>query len=309
MPFYHGFGLLAVAMGCFYLGHRLVCAPQPSPARFAELTKKYRPLILHLVPPLLNFLTQSPLVSAEHLASVSNVIVTGAPVHPAVAKAFTEKASQKIAFQEALGMTEILCLTLTPLLQQKLGSCGKLFPNMEARVEDLETREPLGPHRPGELVVRGPPLFSHYHKNPEATAAAFTPDGWFRTGDVVCYDEDGFLSVVDRFKELIKVKAFQVSPSELEDLILQVEEVLDVGVVGVPDDRSGELPRAFVVLKENVTDPQILGQISNKINSHMKENAAPYKQLAAGIFYVETLPKNRTGKLLRRELRDMAVKT
>ncbi|MPC10485.1 putative acyl-coenzyme A synthetase [Portunus trituberculatus] len=142
-------------------------------------------------------------------------------------------------------------------------------------------------------------MMSCYHNNPEATRDAFDSEGWFKTGDVAIYNEDGFFSIVDRIKELIKVKGLQVSPSELEEILLSYPGVAEVGVVGVADKKAGEVPRAYIVPRENSLK-------KDDLHAFIASRVAPHKQLAGGIEFVDQLPKNPTGKLLRKELKKMA---
>ncbi|KAK7084875.1 hypothetical protein SK128_003932 [Halocaridina rubra] len=187
---------------------------------------------------------------------------------------------------------------MTPISEEKIGSCGKLVSNVEAKIVDISTGATLPEGERGELCLKTPSIMSYYHKNPEATAAVIDSEGWFHTGDIVIH-QDGFFSIVDRLKELIKVKSHQVSPSEIEEELLRHPGVMDAGVVGVPDDRSGELPRAYIVKKGDTSAEDIM--------NFMKERVASVKQLKGGIRFVESLPKNPTGKMLRRVLQEMAV--
>merc|ERR1711962_10870 len=165
---------------------------------------------------------------------------------------------------------------------------------------DIDTGAALGVGQEGELCVAGPQVMKGYYRNEKATKETVIK-GWLHTGDVAKYDENGQFYIVDRLKELIKVKGLQVAPSELEDLIRRHPGVNDVAVVGVPDERSGELPRAYVVRKTR-------GTLETDIIDWVKERAAPHKHLAAGCMFVETLPKNQTGKILRRELKAQVFK-
>ena len=196
-------------------------------------------------------------------------------------------------------MTESSPVThIQPERNARLGGCG--LPSTIAKVVDIDTGAALPPNTDGELLVAGPQVMQGYHGDEEATKATIV-EGWLRTGDIARYDEEGQFVIVDRLKELIKVKGLQVAPSELEDLIRRHPGVNDVAVVGVPDDRAGELPRAYVVRKNrNVLEQDIINYVS--------EHAAPHKRLAAGVMFVETLPKNQTGKLLRRELKAQVFK-
>merc|ERR1712218_320000 len=206
-----------------------------------------------------------------------------------------------IEFREGFGMTESSpCTQLQPGEGAVLGGCGNCVPNTIAKLIDIETGNLVGPGEQGELCVSGPQVMLGYYKNQSSTDETLI-DGWLHTGDIAVADESGQFVIVDRLKELIKVKGLQVAPSELEDLIRRHPGVNDVAVVGVPDDRAGELPRAYVVRKNR----QVLEE---SIVDWVKERAAPHKHLAAGVMFVETLPKNQTGKILRRELKAQVFK-
>ncbi|MBX2798941.1 MAG: AMP-binding protein, partial [Myxococcales bacterium] len=177
---------------------------------------------------------------------------------------------------------------------------GQLVPGMEALVMDPETGASLGPHETGELWLRGPNCFDGYLNNAEATGATIDGDGWLHTGDLCHFDEDGFLFVTDRLKELIKVKGFQVPPAELEALVIGHPEVADVAVIGVPDDESGERPKAFVVRAPGAALD------AEGLKAFVAEHVATYKQLHEVVF-VDSIPKSASGKILRRLLRDGAA--
>lgn len=140
-----------------------------------------------------------------------------------------------------------------------------------------------------------------YLDDPDKTKECLSSSGWLRTGDVAYYDEDGFFFVTDRIKELIKVRGFQVAPAELEALLLTNDNVIDVAVIQVPDEASGELPRAYIVLKDNAVDEEAL---KKEIYDWVQTKVAPYKRLDGGIEFVDSIPKSASGKILRRVLRD-----
>ena len=183
-----------------------------------------------------------------------------------------------------------------------IGSCGQIVPNTQCKVINPETGESLGPHTPGELLVRGPQVMKGYLDNQEATDKTIK-DGWLLTGDVAKYDEDGNIYMVDRMKEMIKVKALQVSPSELEDLLRAHHEVLDSAVMGIPDDRMGEVPRAYVVkrnrkAKNDSTAEEILDYINERVSDH--------KRLRGGIVFLDAIPRSPAGKILKKNLKDLS---
>ncbi|MPC69331.1 4-coumarate--CoA ligase-like 2 [Portunus trituberculatus] len=196
-------------------------------------------------------------------------------------------------------MTETLGSHMTPLDDERLGYCGKVVPNVMAKVINAEG-EALPEGERGELCIKTPSVMTGYYKNPKVTAQTIDSEGWLHTGDVAIHT-DGFFSIVDRLKELIKVKGFQVSPSELEDVLLEHEGVADVAVIGVPDDRAGELPRAYIVRSSSSCSEE-------DIHKFMKERAAEFKQLKGGVRFLDALPKNQTGKILKRELQEIAAK-
>ena len=171
------------------------------------------------------------------------------------------------------------------------------MPNAECRIVDPGTGEDQGVGGEGELWVRGPMVMKGYLNNPEATAATIDADGWLHTGDVAVIDEDGHMTVVDRVKELIKFKGFQVAPAELEALLLTHPAIADAAVIGIPDEEAGEIPKAFIVLKP--------GQelTAEEVTAFTKERVATYKVIHE-VTFTDAIPKSASGKILRRMLRD-----
>jgi acyl-CoA synthetase (AMP-forming)/AMP-acid ligase II len=167
------------------------------------------------------------------------------------------------------------------------------MPNIQSMVVDLDNGLPLGPGQTGELWTRGPLAMKGYLNDPKATAATKDADGWIHTGDIGYADEDVYFYVVDRLKELIKYKAYQVAPAELEAVLLSHAAVADVAVVRSPDDESGEVPKAFVVLKAPATEDELI--------EYVAERVAPYKKVRR-VEFIDEIPKSATGKLLRRVL-------
>lgn len=178
------------------------------------------------------------------------------------------------------------------------GSVGKLLPGTRMKVVD-ENGRLCGPNEQGEMWISGPQVMVGYWKRPELMKESFDSDGFMRTGDVVYYDSDGFTFVCDRMKELIKVNGKQVSPSEIEALLLSLPGVSDCCVFGVPDERHGEAPVAYVVSK-TVNEEQI--------NALVKERLSSYKQLRGGVRFVDEIPRTSTGKMLRRQLKEQHLK-
>jgi acyl-CoA synthetase (AMP-forming)/AMP-acid ligase II len=173
------------------------------------------------------------------------------------------------------------------------GSIGPAVPNTECRIVDVATEQDVRVGESGELWIRGPQVMKGYINNPQATAHATDDDGWFRSGDVARVDEDGSLWIVDRIKELIKYKGYQIAPAELEALLLTHPAIIDAAVIGLPDEEAGEVPKAFVVASEPIT-PEAVTQF-------VAEHVAPYKKVRA-VEIIDEIPKSPSGKILRRVL-------
>ena len=214
-----------------------------------------------------------------------------------------EEAAARLGCEvvQGYGMTEMSPVShLTPRGSYVPGSVGVTSPNTETLIVDPATGDALGVGADGEVWVRGPQVMVGYLNNPEATASTLDADGWLHTGDIGHIDEHGHLHVVDRLKELIKYKGFQVAPAELEALLLTHPDVADAAVIGVPDEEAGELPVAFVVTKpdRNPTEAEVRDFVAGQV--------ATYKQLHR-VTFVDAVPKSASGKILRRVLRDQAT--
>ncbi|KAI8432388.1 hypothetical protein MSG28_004791 [Choristoneura fumiferana] len=205
---------------------------------------------------------------------------------------------REVDFSQGYGLTETSPLaTLNPLNSKEYKTVGFALPNMLMRIVDDKMNN-LGPNEVGELLFKGPNVMKGYKKNPEANKNAFTEDGWLRTGDLASINEEGRLTIVDRLKELIKVKGYQVPPAELENVVKQHPAVFDAAVIGISDSYTGEKPKAFVVLKEGVKIDD------TKIMDFVNQRVAPYKKIKE-ISFIDAVPKNNSGKILRRVLKDM----
>jgi 4-coumarate--CoA ligase len=260
------------------------------------MIQQHRPERSNLVPPIILGLAKNPIVEKYDLSSLKTIISAAAPLSVEMAEAASKRLGGTI-IKEAWGMTELSPLG-TVQSQAKAGSVGALAPSTIGKVIDVETGESLPPNTPGELVLKGPQVMMGYKDEPEKTKECLSESGWLRTGDIAHYDEDGYFYITDRIKELIKTRGFQVAPAELEALLLTNEAVQDVAVIPFPDDESGEVPRAYVVLKPgaSVTEEQI--------KEWMKPKVAPFKRLEGGVVFTESIPKSASGKILRRVLRD-----
>ncbi|KAF2366204.1 AMP-binding enzyme C-terminal domain [Trinorchestia longiramus] len=301
LPFYHIYGILGIMLVGLKISSTIVTLPKFKEHTFVQAMKSHKFTTLPLVPPLIKLINENDDITPVELQSCHSIFCGAAPMSKSSAEKLYNKSGTLAKIREGYGMTEILITHSTPLERNKLGFCGQLLPHVQAKVVDINTGTALPPGERGELWINTPTMMAGYHNRPDATKDTIDEDGWLHTGDIAVYDDDGFFSIVDRIKELIKVKALQVSPSELEDVLLKHPAIADAGVVGVPHDSHGEVPRAYIVRskKASITEAEV--------SAYMKERLARHKQLLGGIKFVNDLPKNATGKLLRRELVQMAA--
>lgn len=237
-------------------------------------------------------------VEPKHTKTIKYVMSGAAPMGQTDAERFNLIAPNAQFFQ-GYGLTEASPVVLMSKLGSKnYASVGVPTPDTEAKIVLLNDlgMTGVGPNVSGELLVRGPQIMKGYHNNEESTRDTITSDGWLRTGDIGHYDENHEFYITDRLKELIKVKGFQVPPAELEELLRDHPDISDAAVIGIPHHNSGELPRAYVVKK----NPKITEQ---EIKDYVAKKVAEYKRLEGGVEFVNAIPKNATGKILRRELK------
>lgn len=298
LPFFHAYGLLVYLNLALRRGVRCVTMPRFDLETYLQLVERYRVTKLYVVPPIVLALAKHPLVAKYDLSSVNLINSGAAPLGDALQQAASERL--KAPVQQGYGMTETT-IALTgrrytgdPI---KPGSVGRLLPNIEARIIDTITGVDLGPNDRGELVVRGPNIMRGYLGNAQATRAMIDADGWLRTGDVALIDDDGHVFIVDRLKELIKVNAHQVAPAELEAVLLGHPAVADAAVIGVPNEETGEMPKAFVVKRSEITADALMAYVAAKV-----EPCARIRRVE----FIDAIPKSAAGKILRRELRDRA---
>uniref|UniRef100_A0A2P2HWH1 4-coumarate--CoA ligase 5 n=2 Tax=Hirondellea gigas TaxID=1518452 RepID=A0A2P2HWH1_9CRUS len=303
VPMFHIYGMVACLMLSILTGSKSVTFHKFDPQLFIKSMVQYKPTVMHLVPPILNFLVQSPKVLPEYMASMRTIVCGAASVGDVIVKQVHDKFGSGILFQEGFGMTELSPgAHLTIMGECTPGSCGPPLSNTMTKLVHVETKETLGPDDgPGEICIKGPQLMKGYRNNPEATAATIDADGWLYTGDIGRVDSDGNLFIIDRLKELIKVKGFQVAPAELENLLKDCPGVADSAVIGVKHDKLGEAPLAYIVKNpkhESITEEHIQKYIADRLSTH--------KHLAGGVVFLDAIPKGSTGKILRKELKQMA---
>ncbi|XP_067665299.1 uncharacterized protein [Haliotis asinina] len=302
LPFFHIYGLGPIITGGLYSGAKNVVMSRFEIHEYLRNVQEHKATVLHVVPPVMVLLTTVPAARQYDLSSVGRVICGAAPLSQDIERKVLKIFNIKHVTQ-GFGMTECLVTHLTLDEKYRFGSVGVLLPGAECKIVDLETGKALPANREGELCVRGPSLMKGYLSNPVATRAMLTEDGWMKTGDVGYVDDDGFLFIVDRLKELIKYKGFQVAPAELEDVLLSHPAVADVGVIGIPDVEAGELPKAFVVMKSGSRTTE------QELQDFVKSKVSGTKRLRGGVTFLQEIPKSASGKILRRILRDMDKNT
>jgi len=267
--------------------------------------------MLMLVPPQIVTLCKHPATKEYDLSGIRYMICGAAPLSADLMKQIAA-ILPNAQIGQGYGLTESSASIAMFSTESKIGvpgSAGRLLPGVVARVMKADGTF-VGFNEPGELQVKMPSLALGYWKNEEATKETFV-DGWLRTGDEVTVREDKELFIVDRLKEIMKVKGFQVAPAELEGCLLSIPEVADACVVPIPDEYSGEVPMAFVVLhahaaKRVADNPGEAEKVKVAITKFVADNKVAYKHLAGGVEFVDAIPKNPSGKLLRRVLRDRA---
>lgn len=305
LPLYHIYGLNVGLNPVLTLGATLVLMPRFNVPQLLGLLTEERVTMMPVVPPALNTLTQTAEAGQFPKNHVLRWVKSGAaPLAPELPRRFT--ANTGVLVCQGYGMTEASPVTHLGYLQPELynpESIGRPLVQTECRVLDLNDRE-MGPGEQGELVMRGPQFMLGYWKEPQATAAVLR-DGWYWSGDVVTCDENGFYFVLDRRKEMIKYKGFPVAPAEVEAVLLEHPAVRDCGVVARPDPNAGEIPCAFVVLREQT--PASDG-LKAELCGFVADRLTHYKQ-PRDIRFVEAVPRTPSGKILRRELRKSLAET
>ncbi|XP_066929646.1 uncharacterized protein [Clytia hemisphaerica] len=299
IPVYHMYGMVLFLFVNPYHGNRVYTLPKFDPVQFLSSIQNYKIGRICIAPPILLFLTKSPLVDQYDMSSLKSIIVGAAPVDEQLSHAFNERFPW-ITLQQCYGMTEAGFATLqaNDASFNSAGSVGQILADGECKIVSLTTGEFLGPYEQGEVYLRGAQQMLGYLNNEKATTETILEDGWLRSGDLGYYDDENNLFVIDRLKELIKYKGFQVAPAELEDLLISHENIVDSCVIGVPCERAGEVPRAYIVKKpgSDLTEDEVKDFVGERFSDH--------KHLRGGVQFVEQLPKSASGKLLRRVLRD-----
>ncbi|NEB19240.1 MULTISPECIES: 4-coumarate--CoA ligase family protein [Streptomyces] len=302
LPFFHIYGLTALMNAPLRLGATVVVLPRFDLEQFLAAIQNHRITSLYVAPPIVLALAKHPLVADYDLSSLKYIVSAAAPLDARLAAACSRRLGLPPVGQ-AYGMTELSpgthVVPLDAMADAPPGTVGKLIAGTEMRIVSLtDPGKDLPADESGEILIRGPQIMKGYLGRPDATAALIDEEGWLHTGDVGHVDTDGWLFVVDRVKELIKYKGFQVAPAELEALLLTHPGIADAAVIGEYNDDGNEVPHAFVVRQ-----PAAPGLAEGEIMMYVAERVAPYKRVRK-VTLVDAVPRAASGKILRRQLRE-----
>ncbi|XP_056857233.1 4-coumarate--CoA ligase-like 8 isoform X2 [Raphanus sativus] len=299
VPLFHTFGLLNYVMATVALGSTVVILRKFDLHEMVAAAEKYRATTLALVPPIVVVMINgSDVIKAKYdLSSVRRVRCGGAPLSKEVTEGFL-KAYPTVDIFQGYALTESNGAGAsidTVEESRRSGAAGLLSSGVEARIVDLDTGRIMGVNQTGELWLKGPSIARGYFRNEEAAKETINSEGWLKTGDLCYIDDDGFVFIVDRLKELIKYKGYQVPPAELEALLLSHPDILDAAVIPIPDKEAGQCPMAFVQRKpeRDLSKKQVIDFISKQV--------APYKRIRK-VAFIDSVPKTASGKTLRKVL-------
>ena len=295
LPFYHIYGMTAVMCNALRAGATVVTMPRFELEQFLDLIQKHKITTAYLVPPLVLALAKHPVVDRYDLSTLDDIMSGAAPLPESVAT--TCATRNNVVVRQAYGLTETSPAThINPKAREiKVASVGTALPNTEYRIVDLSTLTDATQGDLGEVWIRGPQVMKGYLNNPLATEDMIDDENWLHSGDIGKADDDGYLYVVDRVKELIKYKGLQVAPAELEGIIQSHPAVADVAVIPSPDEEAGEIPKAFVVVKPDAT------LTADEVIAYVAERVSPQKKVRK-VEFIDVIPKVPSGKILRRQL-------
>ncbi|MEE2905040.1 MAG: 4-coumarate--CoA ligase family protein [Gemmatimonadota bacterium] len=297
LPFFHIYGLTVIMNYALSKGASIVVLPRFDLEQFLAAVQEYGVTFAHLVPPILVALAKHPIVDAYDLTSLEGITSGAAPLGRELAEAVEGRLGCVVS--QGYGLTETSPVTHMAPNREKgqtpHASVGPVLPNTEVAIVDISTGQRLGPGESGELWIRGPQVMQGYLGQPEATGATIDEEGWLHTGDIAYIDDRDDCYIVDRVKELIKFKGFQVAPAELEALLLSNPHITDAAVVRSPDHEAGEIPKAFVVSDGSLSEEDVM--------SFVNERVSPHKKIRR-VEFIDQIPKSPAGKILRRILID-----
>ncbi|KAF2421079.1 luciferin 4-monooxygenase [Tothia fuscella] len=300
--FAHIYGIVSAVLLSAFVGSHTVAMKHFDFVPYLQRCVGLRATILRLVPATAIRLANDPAVArlGLDLSSVRFIMCSGAALSADIIERLQQMLHPTAAVLNGYGMTECtISLLRESQASAKAGSVGRLAAGVQVRIVN-DNYEDVPSGQTGECLVKSPTMFLEYKGDPKATEEA-SVGGWLRTGDIIRCDQDGFLWLEGRKKELIKYKGNQVPPAELEAVLLEHPSVIDAGVCGVTNSQGEQVPAGFVTLTDGVQQAA-RQDVLQEVKSFVEERVAPYKKLRGGLFYLETLPKGNTGKLLRRQL-------
>ncbi|KAG6468063.1 4-coumarate--CoA ligase 3-like [Zingiber officinale] len=301
LPLFHIYSLNSVLLCGLRVGAAILLMRRFEISAMLELVQLHRVTVAPFVPPIVLEFVKSSLVDGYDLSSIRIVMSGAAPMGKELEDKFMAKLPNATLGQ-GYGMTEAgpvlaMCLAFArEPFPVKSGACGTVVRNAELKIVDPDTGLPLGRNKSGEICIRGEQIMKGYLNDPEATKNTIDEEGWLHTGDIGLVDDDDEIFIVDRLKEIIKYKGFQVAPAELEALLIAHHDIADAAVVPMKDEAAGEIPVAFVVRSNGsqITDDEIKQYVSKRVIF--------YKRIGK-VFFVEAIPKAPSGKILRKDLR------
>jgi acyl-CoA synthetase (AMP-forming)/AMP-acid ligase II len=296
LPFFHIYGLTVLINLALSKGATIVTMPRFDLDEFLTLMQEHRVTFACLVPPIVLALAKHPAVDKVDLSALEHVLTGAAPLDAAIGRAAADRLGCSVL--QGYGLTESAPVISAPTRdpsQSRPASTGLILPSTEVRIRTVDSGDDAEPGEDGEILVRGPQVMAGYLNDPEANAMTLEPDGWLHTGDIGHADGDGYLYVVDRLKELIKYRGFQVPPAELEALLVQHPAVMDAAVIPAPDPTAGEIPKAFVVRTPGaeLTEGELMSYVSERVPTYKKVRR---------VEFVDEIPRSLSGKILRRVL-------
>ncbi|XP_037044686.1 4-coumarate--CoA ligase 1-like isoform X2 [Bradysia coprophila] len=298
-PWFHVMGHVHIFSNLLSESFVCVFLPKFEQRHFLKAIEMYKVNATSVPPPVMTFLSKSPMIDEFDLTSLKMISSGGAPLKHQVEELIKKRFKGGLTIFQGYGLTETTAGIIRSVFGKETpGSTGMVEEGICVKVID-EKGVALGPNKVGEICAKGNRIMKGYLNDPKATSETIDADEWLHTGDLGYYNEDFQFFIVDRLKELIKYKGFQVAPAELEGLLLTHPKCKDCGVIGIPDEICGELPLAFVVKQENVEFEE------NEVIEFVKENTSSAKWLRGGVKFIDEIPKNPSGKILRKELRKM----
>lgn len=301
LPLFHIFSLNSVLLCSLRAGAAVMIMPKFEITAMLEGIQRHRVSVAMVVPPLVLALAKNPVVEKYDLSSIRIVLSGAAPLGKELEEALRTRVPQAV-FGQGYGMTEAgPVLSMCPAFAKepipaKSGSCGIVVRNADLKVIDPETGFSLDRNQPGEICIRGPQIMKGYLNDPDATSSTIDVEGWLHTGDIGYVDDDDEVFIVDRVKELIKFKGFQVPPAELEGLLVSHPSIADAAVIPQKDEAAGEFPVAFVVRAKDADLTE------EAVKEFIAKQVVFYKRLHK-IYFVHSIPKSPSGKILRKDLR------